>query len=190
MRNEEKPSAPSNQPCNNHENSGDHRDRVGFGEKRNEKRKKTINNGNERPTQVMGLTLTQSGRFEAPLATYRRLHAADATRSQLGLALPFGWPGWNTHLMLLDLERMRRSDTYRRYLDVQSGLELVRRYELRTEASLPTLDEWLTLAAIEEPGLFHTLPCQWNVQPVPSATPQLVQCRHHIRAMQFELAFN
>jgi len=138
----------------------------------------------------MGLTLTQSGRFEAPLATYRRLHAADATRSQLGLALPFGWPGWNTHLMLLDLERMRRSDTYRRYLDVQSGLELVRRYELRTEASLPTLDEWLTLAAIEEPGLFHTLPCQWNVQPVPSATPQLVQCRHHIRAMQFELAFN
>ena len=78
MRNEEKPSAPSNQPCSNHENSGDHRDRVGFGEKRNEKRKKTINNGNERPTQVMGLTLTQSGRFEAPLATYRRAAAPHA----------------------------------------------------------------------------------------------------------------
>ncbi len=128
--------------------------------------------------QVMGLTLTQDAKFATAFAVHRHLQPD----SKLGLSPPQGWPGFNTELMLLDLEKMRQSNMIKRYLDLENQFTIVTKYDFKSRQVLPQLDEWLTLVGIEKPELFFTLPCQWNVQQIMDSDA-FEHCRIEIKAM-------
>ena len=130
--------------------------------------------------QVAGMTLTQGAQFASAFAVYRYIHGG-----QLGLSPPLGWPGFNAQLMLLDLDKMRKSSLIKRYIDLENQFYLIEKYEFKGRKLLPDLDEWLTLIAAEQPGLFYTLPCQWNVQQVMDEDA-FQYCRNDIKAMEFD----
>lgn len=131
--------------------------------------------------QVMGLTLAQGGQFAAAFAVHRHVQA----ESTLGLSPPFGWPGFNTEVMLLDLAKMRSSLLMTRYIDLETQFPLLKRYDFNTRQLLPELDEWLTLVGAEKPTLFYTIPCQWNVQQILDSDA-FEYCRSDIKAMEFD----
>lgn len=134
--------------------------------------------------QLIGLTLIQDARFASSFAAHRRLQQDDVNKN-LGLSPPLGWPGFNSAVILLDLEKMRHSDSIRRYLDLENQYPLVTKYDFTTDKSLPRLDEWLTLVALEKAELFYTLPCQWNVQQIMDSDA-FEYCRIDIKAMALD----
>ena len=132
------------------------------------------------PSQVAGMTLTQGAQFASAFTVHRYIHA-----SQLGLSPPLGWPGFNAQLMLLDLDKMRKSKLMKRYIDLETQFYLIDKYEFKGRQLLPDLDEWLTLVGAEQPSLFYTLPCHWNVQQVMDEDA-FQYCRNDIKAMEFD----
>ena len=133
--------------------------------------------------QVMGLTLAQNRRFESAFAVHRHLSADKTSGKYLGLSSPQGWPGFNADILLMDLQKMRASPLYRRYVDVQNQWHIVKKYKLSSREALPGLDEWLTLVGLESAQLFHTLPCEWNTQHSTGSNSS-EQC-NNIKAMAF-----
>ena len=69
--------------------------------------------------------------------------------------------GFNTGVMLMDLERMRRSRLFNSFLDPMKIGQLVNKYEF--EGTLAHQDLF-TLIGMEEPRLFNVLDCTWNRQ--------------------------
>ena len=128
--------------------------------------------------QMMGLTLAQDAKFATSFAVHRHLQPD----SKLGLSPPQGWPGFNTELILLDLDKMRQSNLLKRYLDLENQLPIMTKYDFSSRQVLPQLDEWLTLVGIEKPQLFFELPCQWNVQQIMDSDA-FEYCRIDIKAM-------
>lgn len=139
------------------------------------------------PHQVMGLALTQNAKFATAFAVHRHLQpmsTMSTTNQNLGLSPPTGWPGFNTGLMMMDLEKMRQSSLFIRYLDLENQFPLIAKYDFKTLQVLPQLDEWLTLVGVEKPQLFFTIPCQWNVQHIMDSDA-FEYCRIDIKAMTF-----
>lgn len=135
--------------------------------------------------QVMGLALTQSAKFATAFAVYRHLQSDSTAHKNLGLSPSNGWPGFNTGLIIMDLDKMRQSSLFKRYLDLENQFPLIAKYDFKTLQVLPQLDEWLTLVGVEKPELFFTLPCQWNVQQIMDSDG-FEYCRTDMKAMTFE----
>ncbi|MGH0155022.1 UNVERIFIED_CONTAM: hypothetical protein FKN15_041649 [Acipenser sinensis] len=81
--------------------------------------------------------------------------------SKVGDPPPGGSPGFNSGVMLLDLEAMRRSEPYNQLLEPQSVSRLADKY--RFQGHLGDQD-FFTMIGMEHPSLFHVLDCAWNRQ--------------------------
>ncbi|MBN3273449.1 XXLT1 xylosyltransferase, partial [Polyodon spathula] len=81
--------------------------------------------------------------------------------SKVGDPPPDGNPGFNSGVMLLDLEAMRRSEPYNQLLEPRSVGRLADKY--RFQGHLGDQD-FFTMISMEHPSLFHVLDCVWNRQ--------------------------
>ena len=74
---------------------------------------------------------------------------------------PDGRPGFNSGVVLIDLDKARTSRTYARYLDGDVIKQLTEKYFFRGHLGDQDL---FTLIGQEKPDLFYVLPCTWNRQ--------------------------
>ena len=88
---------------------------------------------------------------------FRRKHPG----TRIGEPPPYGLPGFNSGVLLLDLNRMRQSSLYNSLLDAASIARLTS--ELHFKGHLGDQD-FFTLVGMRYEQLFYILPCQWNRQ--------------------------
>lgn len=81
--------------------------------------------------------------------------------TRVGEPPPNGLTGFNSGVLLLDLNRMRNSVTYNKLLDVTHFSELVKEFEFKGHLGD---QDFFTLLSMKHEELFYILPCQWNRQ--------------------------
>ncbi|KAG5851471.1 hypothetical protein ANANG_G00093790 [Anguilla anguilla] len=82
-------------------------------------------------------------------------------KSKVGEPPPDGQPGFNSGVMLLDLEAMRRSALYNQLLEPGRVAGLAEKYHLQGHLGD---QDFFSLIGMEHPELFSPLPCGWNRQ--------------------------
>ncbi|XP_037784530.1 xyloside xylosyltransferase 1-like [Penaeus monodon] len=110
------------------------------------------------PTNVMGMSLEQSPVYLHLLSLYRRSNPKTTLGSPPGQG---GFPGYNSGIVLVDIERLRNSKIISRYLSRSTLTEKTKQYSFQGHLGDQDL---YTLIAFDHPELFYTLPCGWNRQ--------------------------
>ncbi|XP_059866896.1 xyloside xylosyltransferase 1 [Delphinus delphis] len=82
-------------------------------------------------------------------------------KTQVGGPPPEGLPGFNSGVMLLNLEAMRQSPLYGRLLEPAQVQQLANKYHFRGHLGD---QDFFTMIGMEHPELFHVLDCTWNRQ--------------------------
>ncbi|KAK1805761.1 hypothetical protein P4O66_001939 [Electrophorus voltai] len=126
--------------------------------------------------QIPGTTSEISVQKSAVLGTAKNLHRTlklpgfwhtfwqyrkENPRSGVGDPPPGGMPGFNSGVMLLHLQAMRRSALYNRLLEPEQVARLAERYRFRGHLGD---QDFFTMIGMEHPELFHPLSCGWNRQ--------------------------
>jgi len=81
--------------------------------------------------------------------------------TKVGNPAPNGNPGYNSGVLLLNLDKIRMNDKYNSYLEPENVQKLVEKY--RFKGHLGDQD-FYTLLSFERPEFFYTLSCGWNKQ--------------------------
>ncbi|XP_054716888.1 xyloside xylosyltransferase 1-like [Uloborus diversus] len=107
---------------------------------------------------LIGIAAEQQPVYRHVLNEYRRLHK----ETVVGNPLPDGMPGFNSGVLLLNLEKMRHSGLYSDIVNNSSYVvQLVEKYKFKGHLGD---QDFYTLVSLEYPQLFYTLPCSWNRQ--------------------------
>ncbi|XP_077204014.1 xyloside xylosyltransferase 1 [Paroedura picta] len=88
---------------------------------------------------------------------YRQEHPG----TKVGEPPPDGLPGFNSGVLLLNLDAMRQSALYNRLLEPEAAWHLAEKYHFKGHLGD---QDFFTLAGMEHPELFHVLDCTWNRQ--------------------------
>ncbi|XP_053160301.1 xyloside xylosyltransferase 1 isoform X2 [Hemicordylus capensis] len=88
---------------------------------------------------------------------YRQEHPG----TPVGEPPPDGLPGFNSGVLLLNLEAMRQSPLYNRLLEPEALQQLAAKFHFRGHLGD---QDFFTLLGMEHPQLFHPLDCTWNRQ--------------------------
>jgi xylosyl alpha-1,3-xylosyltransferase len=110
-------------------------------------------------TALIGLAFEQQPVYAHVLHSYRQRHRDTLVGSP---ASQGGFPGFNSGVALLQLERMRQDTSYNDLLmnsDVVS--KLLAEYEFKGHLGE---QDWFTLIYLRFPHFFHILPCSFNRQ--------------------------
>uniref|UniRef100_A0A5F8H6B8 Xyloside xylosyltransferase 1 n=1 Tax=Monodelphis domestica TaxID=13616 RepID=A0A5F8H6B8_MONDO len=109
------------------------------------------------PGAVIGLAREMQPVYRHTFWQFRR----ENPQSRVGDPPPEGLPGFNSGVMLLNLEAMRQSALYRRLLEPAALQRLTDKYHFRGHLGD---QDFFTVAGMEHPELFHVLDCTWNRQ--------------------------
>lgn len=104
---------------------------------------------------VLGVGHDLSPHYRQNLEQFRRWHP------ETKLGDPGPSQGFNTGVVLFDLERMRQSAEYNGFLEAEEVARVMNKYGYHV--SLGDQD-WFTNIGFESPDLFYRLPCQFNAQ--------------------------
>jgi lipopolysaccharide biosynthesis glycosyltransferase len=107
--------------------------------------------------QLLGLAPELSPVYRHILYVYRNQHKT----SLLGEPKGKGFPGYNSGVVLMKLDKMRQSVIYQSLLTNSSLGNLTDKYSFKGHLGD---QDFYTLVALEYPQLFYTLPCNWNRQ--------------------------
>jgi len=108
--------------------------------------------------QLMGLAPELSPVYRHILYLYRNKHKT----TLLGEPKGHGFPGFNSGIVLMKLERLRKSELFRSLMTNATLLEsLVTKYSFKGHLGD---QDFYTLVGMEHPELFYILPCNWNRQ--------------------------
>jgi len=105
------------------------------------------------PSEVISCGVTQSPFYFGYFKEHRKSHPESL------VGRPGRFQGLNTGVLLLDLEKMRKSSEYNHFT-TQSGVkELAEKWKLGGTVGD---QDWLTLLSFEKPELINILPCEFN----------------------------
>lgn len=105
---------------------------------------------------LIGIGNDLQPQYRQDFAKYRFKHKG----TEVGSARP-GKQGFNTGVMLMDLEKIRASKLYNSLLSYDVLKELCDKYQFR---GMLGHQDFFTLLGMEYPELFHVLDCVWNRQ--------------------------
>ncbi|OXB83135.1 UNVERIFIED_CONTAM: hypothetical protein H355_016699 [Colinus virginianus] len=88
---------------------------------------------------------------------YRR----ENPQTRVGEPPPDGQPGFNSGVLLLNLEAMRHSKLYNQLLEPAMVQKLTEKYHFKGHLGD---QDFFTMVGMEHPELFHVLDCTWNRQ--------------------------
>ena len=108
-------------------------------------------------SNVIGLAFEQQPTYMHYTAEYRK----DNPSTQIGSPPPDGNPGFNSGVILMDLQKLRTCEIYNHFLSSGSLHTIAEKYSFR--GNLGDQD-YFTLLSFEYPELFYVLPCTWNRQ--------------------------
>ena len=100
----------------------------------------------------------QSNTYMRAFAGWQRVHQA----TKLGRPPPDGKPGYNPDLIVMDLEKLRASVSYKSYFNEVRLNKLVRQYLYHSVGETPSIGDMVNLMAADDESLFHGLGCEWN----------------------------
>lgn len=107
---------------------------------------------------IIGIAQEQQPVYRHVLHEYRRLN----NRTKIGGPPPDGIPGFNSGVLLIDLEKMNKSELYNSILHNSTIiLNLLNKYKFKGHLGD---QDFYTLINFDYPNLFYTLPCTWNRQ--------------------------
>ncbi|XP_007252638.3 xyloside xylosyltransferase 1 [Astyanax mexicanus] len=109
------------------------------------------------PEAVIGIVREMQPVYRHTFWQYRK----ENPKSRVGDPPPQGLPGFNSGVMLLDLEAMQRSALYNQLLEPERVARLAEQYHFRGHLGD---QDFFTMIGMEHPELFHQLPCGWNRQ--------------------------
>ncbi|GAU95845.1 hypothetical protein RvY_07390 [Ramazzottius varieornatus] len=109
------------------------------------------------PDQLIGLAYEQQPVYRHALESFRTTHP----NTTVGEPPNKGHPGFNTGVILFDLDKMRSNKKFSSVLAKASILNLTAKYEL--QGNLSNQDTF-SLLGFEYPQWFYVLPCEWNRQ--------------------------
>ena len=81
--------------------------------------------------------------------------------TRVGDPPPNGLTGFNSGVLLMDLEKMRASELYSQMIQHDKVEELTKKYHFKGHLGD---QDFFTLIGMEHDELFHVLPCNWNRQ--------------------------
>ncbi len=81
--------------------------------------------------------------------------------TRVGAPPPDGLTGFNSGVLLLDLDRMRKSELYNSMLLRDSVSQLAKEFHFKGHLGD---QDFFTLLSMKHENLFHVLPCTWNRQ--------------------------
>ena len=88
---------------------------------------------------------------------YRNQHKG----TRIGGPPPDGLTGFNSGVLLLDLDRMRASETYNSLISADKIKELTEKYSFKGHLGD---QDFFSLISLDHEEFFHVLPCSWNRQ--------------------------
>ncbi|KAI1891547.1 hypothetical protein AGOR_G00144920 [Albula goreensis] len=109
------------------------------------------------PGAVIGISREMQPVYRHTFWQYRK----ENPKSRVGEPPPEGQPGFNSGVMLLDLEAMRSSVLYNQLLQPARVAALAEQYHFQGHLGD---QDFFTMIGMEHPELFSTLPCGWNRQ--------------------------
>lgn len=109
------------------------------------------------PGTIMGLAHELQPVYHHLLHKYRQQHPG----TLCGEPAPRGNPGFNSGVLLIDLEAVRNSSTYKKFLTASGVQWLVKKYSFGGHLGD---QDFYSLLSWEFPELFYVLPCTWNRQ--------------------------
>lgn len=109
------------------------------------------------PSQVIGLAHDAQPVYHHIFSGYWSRNPG----TRVGAPPPNGLPGFNSGVMLQDLEKMRTSDAYKKVLNPRLVSDLAAKYFFKGHLGDQDL---YSLLVVEHEELFYTLPCNWNRQ--------------------------
>ncbi|KAK6320468.1 hypothetical protein J4Q44_G00095750 [Coregonus suidteri] len=109
------------------------------------------------PGAVIGIAREMQPVYRHTFWQYRK----ENPQSRVGEPPPDGLPGFNSGVMLLDLEAMRTSALYNQLLEPRNVAQLADQYRFRGHLGD---QDFFSMIGMEHPGLFHQLACGWNRQ--------------------------
>lgn len=109
------------------------------------------------PAAIMGLAYEQQPVYRHILHKYRQENHG----TKCGEPASRGSPGFNSGVVLLNLEAIRNSSVYKHFLSAKAVQWLAAKYSFRGHLG----DQcFYSLLSWEHPELFYVLPCTWNRQ--------------------------
>ncbi|XP_029356230.1 xyloside xylosyltransferase 1 [Echeneis naucrates] len=109
------------------------------------------------PGAVIGITREMQPVYRHTFWQYRK----ENPQTKVGEPAPDGLPGFNSGVMLLDLEAMRASALYNQLLKPSNVAKLTDQYRFRGHLGD---QDFFTMIGMEHPELFYSLACGWNRQ--------------------------
>ncbi|XP_078420026.1 xyloside xylosyltransferase 1 isoform X2 [Cetorhinus maximus] len=109
------------------------------------------------PGAVIGIAREMQPVYRHTFWQYRR----ENPKTKVGDPPPDGLPGFNSGVMLLNLEAMRESELYNQLLNMENVRKLAEKYHFKGHLGD---QDFFTLIGMEHIGLFHVLDCTSNRQ--------------------------
>ncbi|XP_051957593.1 xyloside xylosyltransferase 1 [Xyrauchen texanus] len=109
------------------------------------------------PEAIIGITREMQPVYRHTFWQYRK----ENPKSRVGDPPPDGLPGFNSGVMLLDLDAMRRSTLYNQLLEPERVTRLAEKYHFRGHLGD---QDFFTMIGMEHGELFYPLACGWNRQ--------------------------
>ncbi|XP_013925181.1 PREDICTED: xyloside xylosyltransferase 1, partial [Thamnophis sirtalis] len=106
---------------------------------------------------VIGIAQEMQPVYRHVFWQYRQEHPG----TKVGEPPPDGLPGFNSGVLLLDLEAMRQSERYNRLLEPAVVQQLASKFHFKGHLGD---QDFFTLVGMEHPELFYVLDCTWNRQ--------------------------
>ena len=107
------------------------------------------------PEALIGIGPDLTPHYRIVLSDYISLHPNTT------LGLPGPRQGFNSGVVLYQLERMRGSRLYNKYTTAEGVRELMTKYSYRMFLAE---QDWLTNLGFTHPSMIYNLPCQFNRQ--------------------------
>ncbi|XP_049631942.1 xyloside xylosyltransferase 1 [Suncus etruscus] len=109
------------------------------------------------PSAVIGIAREMQPVYRHTFWQFRQ----ENPKTRVGSPPPNGLPGFNSGVMLLNLEAMRQSSLYGHLLEPGQVQRLADKYRFRGHLGD---QDFFTMIGMEHPELFHVLDCTWNRQ--------------------------
>lgn len=106
---------------------------------------------------IFGLAREQQPVYRHIFHMYRQAHST----AKLGDPPPDGITGYNSGVLLMDLDKMRNSHVYDQILTGNVLKNITKEYQFQGHLGD---QDFYTVISIKYPELFYTLPCSWNRQ--------------------------
>ena len=108
--------------------------------------------------EAIAMAPEQTNTYMRAFGSWQRVNPS----TRLGRPPPDGRPGFNPDLILMDLEKLRASASYKTYFNERRLNKLMKNYLYHSTEEIPTLGDMVNLMAADQEHLFLTLGCEWN----------------------------